>query len=140
MEEANYFLTHLSEQEMFLLHFCPLAGGLGGITHGLLVAFDWSKIPEFELTDQPKKEQKKWNISRWSSNLRITWYWSRIMLGLIAGLVTFLFALGSITDTVSAAGKLLLLAFLAGLSAPSLFKDIESRFKKKALRELENTE
>jgi hypothetical protein len=85
-----------------------------------LLDFDWSKTPDLEFTDKTKKEEKKYRISGISSQLRGGWYVARMVLGAIAGFIVFLFVHGSITDTASAASKVLILAFFAGLVAPSL--------------------
>ncbi len=61
-----------------------------------------------------------------------------MLLGVVAGGIVFLFVHGSITDTAAAASKVLILAFFAGLSAPSLFKEMEAKYKKQILSRIDN--
>lgn len=133
----DYYLSLFSQMELFLISFCPLAGAIGGVAHMLLLDFDWTKTPEIEFTDKPKKEDAKLRVSNLSSKLRGGWYFARILLGGVAGLIVFLFVHGSITDTASAASKILILAFFGGLSAPSLLKELEEKYNKVIVKRAE---
>lgn len=109
-------------------------GGLGGFTHYILVSFDWSRIPEFKLTTQSKAEQKKNRPEYWSSQFRLTWAFGRILLGVIAGFITFLFLVGSIKDGLPGTAKVILLAFVAGLAAPGLLRQVQAIAAERAKR------
>ncbi|MBU2879139.1 hypothetical protein [Aliiglaciecola lipolytica] len=132
----SYYLSLFTEMEKFLLLFCPIAGMIGGFIHMLILDFDWNKVPELTLTNTPKKEQPKLVITNESSTKRGGWYFARICLGVVAGLIVFLFVHGSITDTAAAASKVLILAFFGGLTAPSLFKELEQKYKLKLKDEI----
>jgi hypothetical protein len=136
----EHYFSLFSQIELFLAGCCPVFGAIGGVAHMLLLDFDWTKTPELEFTDKPKKEDKKLRISQISSKQRGGWYFARILLGFVAGGIIFLFVHGSITDTASAASKVLILAFFAGLSAPSLFKEMEAKYRKQILSQVDSDE
>ncbi len=136
----EYYLSLFTKLELFLFFYCPVLGAVGGMAHMLLLDFDWSKTPELEFTDKPKKEDKKLRISQLSSKKRGGWYLARILLVFLAGGVIFLFVHGSINDTGEAASKVLILAFFAGMSAPSLFKEMEAKYKQRLLANVDSNE
>lgn len=132
----DYYISLLSDMEVFLLTFCPIAGMVGGFVHMLLLDFDWTTVPKLEFIEKPKNQRIKLTIAPLSSRLRGGWYLARILLGLVAGMIVFLFVHGSLTETASAASKVLIIAFFAGLTAPSLFKELDEKYRSKFAKEL----
>ena len=132
----DFYLSNLNQFENLLFHACPIMGLLGGLIHIIIVAHDWSNLPKFELTDKSKKEQKRFKLGYWSSKLRFSWVINRLILGATSGFIVFLFILGSIKDGIGPTSKVLILAFLAGLTAPTFFRHLEQNAKTKLKKEV----
>lgn len=117
--------------DILLVYFGPIAGAVGGFVHAFLVDHEWTKMPNLEFTDLPKKEQKKHQPSWHSTNKRGIWLIGRLLLGGIVGLGICLFFLGSITQTVPAISKIFLICLIAGFGAPKLLGHIDEQLVKR---------
>jgi hypothetical protein len=121
----------------YLLIGSIAAGGIGALVNAVMLDTPFSAMPELKIENDARtfwervrdfcqlRSVKGFKLNPQSVQKRFWWLLSRTMLGVVAGTLIFLFSLGSVKNNVEATGKILIAAFVAGLTAPSFIKQLE---------------
>ena len=97
-------------QDFLLVSLSPLCAALGSIVHGMLLEMNPSRLPT------------KGGVREWiHAAVIVKWFFYRIFIGGVLGLVIALYFVGSLTESPTSLARVLALAVLVGYSAPRLW-------------------
>lgn len=97
-------------QDFLLVSLSPLCAALGSIVHGMLLEMNPSRLPS------------KGGMREWIHAAVIAkWFFYRIFIGGVLGLVIALYFVGSLTESPTSLARVLALSVLLGYSAPRLW-------------------
>ncbi len=131
----------LSEFDLIILFGSPIMGLVGAFVHSFFIDINWAKSPKLKYTNKTRKEEKEnLNISLKSKTERGYWIASRTILGTVVGFAIGLFFIGTLSPTVTALSKILLISLIGGFISHKILNYLNSNNILRILNKLDNVD